>query len=95
MDILSVLVSLVSGVAGGNAAGAAIKDKGLGPLGNSIAGLVGGGVGGTLLPALLGMATTPGGANVAGLLGDALGGGAGGAGLTLVVALLKNAMSRA
>ncbi len=42
MDIANLLITLVSGAAGGNLAGAAMKDKGLGTLGNTIAGLVGG-----------------------------------------------------
>ena len=40
MDIVNLLISLISGVVGGNIAGAAMKDKSLGGLGNSIAGLV-------------------------------------------------------
>jgi len=47
--LLPILTQLISGAAGGNAAGAAIKDKSLGTAGNSIAGLIGGGIGGVLL----------------------------------------------
>ena len=52
MDIVNLLISLVSGVVGGNIAGAAMKDKSLGAVGNSIAGLVGGGIGGWVLTAM-------------------------------------------
>ena len=52
MDIMSLIVSLLSGAVGGNAAGALLKDKTLGALGNSIAGILGGGVGATLLQAI-------------------------------------------
>ena len=46
MDIMSLLVEAISGGVGGNIAGAAMKDKSLGTVGNSIAGIVGGGLGG-------------------------------------------------
>ena len=45
MDVVSLLINLVSGAAGGNLAGAAMPDKSLGTLGNTVAGLVGGGPG--------------------------------------------------
>jgi hypothetical protein len=41
MDIVNLLASLISGVTGGNMAGAALKDQGLGT--NSVFGLIGGG----------------------------------------------------
>jgi uncharacterized membrane protein YeaQ/YmgE (transglycosylase-associated protein family) len=44
MDVMSLLVSLISGAVGGNVAGAAMKDKSLGTIGNSLAGILGGGL---------------------------------------------------
>ena len=38
MDIINLLISLVSGAIGGNVAGAAMKEKSLGVVGNSIGG---------------------------------------------------------
>lgn len=58
MDIASLLIQLVSGAVGGNAAGAYNKDSGLSPLGNTIAGAIGGGIGGQILSALLGLGGT-------------------------------------
>ena len=55
MDILSLIISLISGAVGGNVAGALMKDKNLGTLWNSIAGIVGGGVGGGLLLVIIGI----------------------------------------
>ena len=52
---LSLIIQLISGIVGGNAAGAALKEKSLGVLGNSLAGLVGGGLGGQIIQALLGI----------------------------------------
>lgn len=53
MDIASLLVSVVTGAVGGNAAGAALKEKSLGTVGNSLAG-VGGGIITQVLPMLTG-----------------------------------------
>ena len=49
MDIVSLLIQLVSGAAGGNAAGAMMKKFSLGAVGNSILGILGGGIGGQIL----------------------------------------------
>lgn len=49
MNIASLLIQLISGAAGGNAAGSMLKQFSLGPVGNSILGLIGGGVGGQIL----------------------------------------------
>jgi hypothetical protein len=58
MDITTLLIQLVSGALGGNAAGTYAKDTTLGPVGNSIAGAVGGGIGGQILTSLLGLGGT-------------------------------------
>ena len=50
--IIGVIISLISGAVGGNIAGSALKEQSLGTLGNSIAGIIGGGLGGQLLSAL-------------------------------------------
>src|SRR5262245_27862884 len=52
MDITTLLIQLVSGAVGGNAAGAAMKKFSLGTVGNSIVGILGGGLGGQILGAL-------------------------------------------
>ena len=54
MDITSLIIQLVIGAIGGNAAGKVMPDKSLGTLGNTIAGVVGGGLGGQLLSAVMG-----------------------------------------
>lgn len=50
--LISWLISLIAGGAGGNIVGALLKNKGLSPMLNTILGLVGG-AGGKLLPALI------------------------------------------
>lgn len=54
MDIVSTIISLVSGAIGGNIAGAAMSQKNLGPIVNTVAGLIGGGVGEFILIAFEG-----------------------------------------
>ena len=58
MNLTALIIQLIAGALGGNAAGAASKDLSLGPLGNSIAGALGGGVGGQILNAILGIGGT-------------------------------------
>ena len=43
MTFTQLIIELIIGAIGGNAAGAVMKDKSLGTLGNTIAGVVGGG----------------------------------------------------
>ena len=94
MNIVSLIIQLISGAVGGNVAGAAMKDKSLGALGNSIAGIVGGGVGGTILQAVLGTAAASGGGlDLQSILANVGGGGVGGAILMVVIGLIKNAMA--
>jgi uncharacterized membrane protein YeaQ/YmgE (transglycosylase-associated protein family) len=49
--IVNLIIQLVAGIAGGNAAGASLKDYDLGTLGNTIAGAIGGAGGGQILQA--------------------------------------------
>ena len=52
--IIGLIIQLISGAVGGNIAGAAMKQYNLGTIGNSIAGLIGGGVGAQIIGALVG-----------------------------------------
>jgi uncharacterized membrane protein YeaQ/YmgE (transglycosylase-associated protein family) len=61
MNIVSLIIEAVSGAVGGNVAGLAMKDNSLGPVGNSIAGILGGGLGGTILQTVIGSAASGGG----------------------------------
>ena len=51
--IIGLIIQLISGAVGGNIAGAAMKQYNLGTIGNSIAGLIGGGVGAQIIGAWL------------------------------------------
>ena len=92
MDTTSLIINLISGALGGNAAGKAMPDKSLGTLGDSLAGLVGGGVGGSIIQALI-PALTQGGGDLGSILGNVAGGGVGGALLMGIVSLIKNALA--
>lgn len=91
MDIIPLLVQLVSGALGGNAAGAALKNLSLGKLGNSLVGILGGGLGGTILQTLLGADAAPSGSmDIGSILANIAGGGVGGAVLLAIIGALKN-----
>src|SRR5262249_3844454 len=77
--IVNLIIQLVAGVVGGNAAGAALKDYNLGGVGNTIAGAIGGVGGGQLLqaliPAIAAAAGGSGGLGIGARLRPNLGGG--------------------
>jgi len=93
--LVNLVIQVVAGIIGGNAAGASLKDYNLGALGNTIAGAIGGAGGGqilqALIPALAGAAGS--GLDVGSVVGQLVGGGASGAILTVIAALVKNAMA--
>jgi uncharacterized membrane protein YeaQ/YmgE (transglycosylase-associated protein family) len=95
MNIISLIIEAISGAVGGNVAGAAMKENSLGTVGNSIAGIVGGGLGGTLLQMVMGGAATGGGSmDLTSILSNVAGGGVGGAILMAVIGLIKNQMGK-
>ncbi|MBA3386942.1 MAG: hypothetical protein H0T95_10055 [Chthoniobacterales bacterium] len=95
MDIISLLIQAVSGAVGGNVAGAAMKDNTLGVIGNSLAGIVGGGLGGTILQAVMGStAAGGGGMDMQSILANVGGGGVGGAILMAIIGIIKNKMAK-
>ena len=95
MDIVGLIVNLVSGGVGGNAAGVALKDKSLGVIGNTIAGMVGGAAGGYIVQAV-GLLTTLGLADstASSLMGDAGAALVGGGALTAIIGFIKKAMGK-
>jgi len=92
-SLLPLIVQLVSGAAGGNAAGAVMKKLSLGTAGNSIAGILGGGLGGQLL-GMLGMASGAGDLDMAGIVGSLASGGVGGGALMAIVGMIKSQMTK-
>ncbi len=93
MNVWSLIIQLISGALGGNAAGALMKKLSLGTVLNSILGIVGGGLGGQLLN-LLGVGTAGGGLDLGGIITSIAGGGVGGGLLLIIVGLIKKALSK-
>jgi hypothetical protein len=98
VNIAALLIQLISGAAGGNAAGSLLKQFSLGPVGNSILGLIGGGVGGQLVHMLAagGMgsaAAATGGLDLTSIVSNIAGGGVGGGILMIIVGLIKSKMA--
>ena len=99
MNIVALIVQLVSGAVGGNIAGAILKKYNLGPIGNSIVGLLGGGLGGQLLNMLTAghaaaAGASAGGMDLSSILSSVAGGGVGGGILMAVVGLIKAQMAK-
>ena len=95
MNIANLIISLISGIIGGNIAGAAMTEKTLGPVGNSITGIIGGGIGGIILQ-LLGLFNQSGaaGIDIKSILSNIGSGGVGGAILMIIIAFIKNSMQK-
>ncbi len=85
-SLLPIIIQLISGAAGGNAAGVLLKNLSLGTAGNSIAGIVGGGIGGQLLSFI-------GAGGLDGIVGSLASGGVGGAVVMAIVGMIKKAMA--
>lgn len=97
MDIVSLIIQLIAGAVGGNAAGAALKEKSLGSTGNSIAGAIGGVILGQIVQYMTRGAVTPDAAvavasnlDIGAIIKNLIGGGVGGAVLTAIAGMIKN-----
>ena len=96
MNLTGLFIQLIAGALGGHAVGNFSKDTNLGPLGNSVAGALGGGVLGQVINALLGIGGTAAasGLDISAIVSAFVTGGVGGGLTTLVVALLKAKLAR-
>ena len=94
-SFIPIIVQLLSGVVGGNVAGAAMKNFSLGTIGNSVVGILGGGLGGQILR-MFGIETgigaemgAVGGMDIEALLGSIAAGGVGGGTLLAFIGIVK------
>jgi hypothetical protein len=91
--LVNLIIQAVGGAIGGNAIGATLKNMNLGPLGNTIAGALGGAGGGSILSALIpALSGGAGGLDIGALAGQFVGGGATGAIVTAIVGAIVNGM---
>jgi uncharacterized membrane protein YeaQ/YmgE (transglycosylase-associated protein family) len=95
MNLIAFIIQLVCGALGGNAAGKLFKKFDLGALGNSIAGVLGGGLGGQI-PNAFGLFTGgEGGAlDLASILGNIASGGVGGGVVLAIVGFIKSLLAK-
>jgi hypothetical protein len=105
MNVMGIVTDLIAGGVGGNIAGAILKKYDLGPIGNTVAGLVGGAGGGQLLSMLMSggaaaaagaaaAGATGGGMDMSSILTNVAGGGVGGAIVMAIVGMIKTQMSK-
>jgi hypothetical protein len=87
-----IIISLISGALGGNAAGALLKKFNLGPVWNSVLGILGGGLGGQLLNLVTGASGTS--TSAGGIIGNILSSGVGGGVLMSIVGFIKGKLSK-
>ena len=97
-EYLPLIIQLISGAVGGNVAGKLLKGSSLGTLWNSVAGILGGGLGGTVL-GMLGLggaeaAAASSGLDISSILGSVAGGGVGGGIVMAVIGMIKKAMAK-
>lgn len=98
-SVIQWIISLVSGAVGGNVAGALMKKSSLGVLGNTLAGIVGGGAGGGILSSLgmlagAGAGDADSGGMMGSLIGNIAGSGVGGGILMAIIGIIKKAMAK-
>jgi hypothetical protein len=92
-NIVAIIVQLLSGAAGGNIAGSLMKKFSLVTIGNSIMGILGGGIGGQILGAL-GIGAGGAGIEVGSIIGSIVGGGVGGGMLMAIIGIIRKAISK-
>ena len=92
--LLPLIIQLISGAVGGNAAGALLKNMSLGTVGNSLAGIVGGGLGGQLLGPMLGLGGGGGALDLASIASEVASGGVGGGVLMVIIGLLRSMFAK-
>ncbi len=92
-NIVNLIIQIVAGAIGGTAVGSRMENVNLGGVGNAIAGAVGGLGGGQILGALVPALSGAGGMDIGSIVGQVVGSGAGGAILTVIAGLCKNAFT--
>lgn len=99
--MLELVISLLAGAIGGNGAAKLLKQFDLGVLWNSVAGILGGGIGASIIAMLVGGAApdaamaSDAALSIPGVINAVLSGGVGGGVLLVIVGLIKRAIGGA
>ncbi len=91
--LIPLIVNLISGAVGGNVAGKLFKNLSLGTLGNSLAGIFGGGLFGQFILGAMGIDPSA-GMDLTGILTSILGGFGGGGILMAIIGFIKKAIGK-
>ncbi|WP_435257720.1 hypothetical protein ACSBLW_16665 [Thioclava sp. FR2] len=96
---MELIIQLIAGAIGGNAAGAVLKNQSMGPLLNSVVGILGGGLGGQILGMLGGAgaadaAAAAGGLDIASIVSALASGGVGGGALMAIIGAIKPMLTK-
>jgi uncharacterized membrane protein YeaQ/YmgE (transglycosylase-associated protein family) len=92
---MDLIIQLIAGAIGGNAAGAVLKNLNMGPILNSVLGVLGGGLGGQILGMLgAGGVAAGGGADMTSIIASLASGGVGGGVLMAIVGAVKNMIAK-
>ena len=96
MDPIALFIQLISGAAGGNIAGSLLKNSSLGNVGNTLAGGIGGLLGGNILNSALGIgkAAAASGLDIGTIISQVAGSGVGGGVLMVLVGLLRQIFAK-
>jgi uncharacterized membrane protein YeaQ/YmgE (transglycosylase-associated protein family) len=101
MNLTAIILQLISGAVGGNVAGAVLSKLNLGPVANSILGIIGGLITGQVVNSMgsggmsaAASAAAGSGFDMNSMLSNVGGAGIGGAVLTAVVGLIKSKISK-
>ncbi|MFN9665900.1 MAG: hypothetical protein ACK57C_04830 [Bacteroidota bacterium] len=94
MELVPLLIQLASGAVGGNLAGKLMPNNSLGTIGNSIAGIAGGALGGQLL-GMLGMGGDAAAAmDIGSIVKNLAGGGVGGGAVMAIIGVIKGMLKK-
>ena len=94
--MVELIISLIAGALGGHVAGGLLKNLSLGTAGNSIAGILGGGLGSYLL-GMMGAPVDPAAVSnldIGAIISSVAGGGVGGGVLMAIIGVIKNMMAK-
>lgn len=96
---MELILQLIAGAIGGNAAGAVLKNQSMGPLLNSVVGILGGGLAGQLLGMLGGAGAADavaatGGLDIASIISALASGGVGGGALMAIIGAIKPMLTK-